>query len=87
MSAPDYFQVFGLAPKLALDLADLEQRFYRLSRESHPDRFQRGTPAERERSLDASATLNDAYRRTPLIVLGNSADVSDALACCGNTCT
>jgi molecular chaperone HscB len=62
MSAPDYFQFFGLAPKLALDLADLEQRFYRLSRELHPDRFQRSTPAERERSLNASATLNDAYR-------------------------
>ncbi len=54
MSAPDYFQVFGLAPKLALDLADLQERFYRLSREVHPDR-QRGT-------LEASATLNDAYR-------------------------
>ena len=69
MSAPDYFQVFGLAPKLVLDLADLEQRFYRLSRESHPDRFQRATPAERERSLDASAILNDAYRtlRDPVL--------------------
>ena len=62
MSAPDYFQFFGIAPRLALDLADLEQRFYRLSRELHPDRFQRAQPAERERSLDASATLNDAYR-------------------------
>ena len=62
MSAPDYFQFFGLEPKLALDLGDLEQRFYRLSRELHPDRFQRATPAERQRSLEASAILNDAYR-------------------------
>jgi molecular chaperone HscB len=62
MSAPDYFQFFGLAPRLALDLGDLEQRFYRLSRELHPDRFQRATTAERERSLEASAILNDAYR-------------------------
>jgi len=62
MSAPDYFQFFGTEPKLSLDLADLEQRFYRLSRELHPDRFTRAAPAERERSLEASAILNDAYR-------------------------
>jgi molecular chaperone HscB len=62
MSAPGYFEFFGLEPKLALDRDDLERRFYRLSRELHPDRFQRATPAERERSLEASAILNDAYR-------------------------
>ncbi|HEY1203540.1 MAG: Fe-S protein assembly co-chaperone HscB [Bryobacteraceae bacterium] len=62
MSSPDYFEFFGLEPKLALDLGDLEQRFYRLSRELHPDRFQRSTPDERERSLESSAILNDAYR-------------------------
>jgi molecular chaperone HscB len=62
MSAPDYFEFFGLEPKLALDLADLEQRFYRLSRELHPDRVQRLPPAARQRSLDQSALLNDAYR-------------------------
>jgi molecular chaperone HscB len=58
----DYFHFFGLEPKLALDADDLRARFYRLSREVHPDRFQRATPAEQERSLDASAFLNDAYR-------------------------
>jgi molecular chaperone HscB len=58
----DYFQFFGLEPKLTLDAADLRARFYALSRELHPDRFQRATPAERQRSLDASAFLNDAYR-------------------------
>lgn len=62
MHAPDYFQFFGLAPKLALDPGELQARFYCLSRELHPDRFQRATPAEQERSLQASAFLNDAYR-------------------------
>jgi molecular chaperone HscB len=62
MSAPDYFQFFGLEPRLGIDLGDLERRFYRLSRELHPDRFTRGTHAEQERSLEASAVLNDAYR-------------------------
>jgi molecular chaperone HscB len=62
MDKPDYFQFFGLEPKLTLDAGDLESRFYRLSRELHPDRFLRATPAERQRSLEAAAMLNDAYR-------------------------
>jgi molecular chaperone HscB len=62
MNTPDYFQFFGLERKLALDPADLESRFHKLSRRLHPDRFARATPAERERALEASAVLNDAYR-------------------------
>jgi curved DNA-binding protein CbpA len=59
---PDYFEVFGLDRKLCLDLDDLQRRFYSLSRELHPDRYTRATPAERTRALEASAVLNDAYR-------------------------
>lgn len=62
MDTPDYFQFFGLDRRLALDPAELESRFYRLSRQLHPDRYAQGTPAERERSLEATAILNDAYR-------------------------
>jgi molecular chaperone HscB len=62
MGTPDYFQFFGLERKLALDAADLESRFHKLSRQLHPDRYVRATPAERERALEASAVLNDAYR-------------------------
>jgi molecular chaperone HscB len=62
MDAPDYFHFFGLDARLSLDLADLENRFHRLSRQLHPDRHARATPAQRERSLEASAILNDAYR-------------------------
>ncbi len=58
----DYFEWFGLAPRLELDAAELEARFYRLSRQLHPDRYLRATPAERARALAASAELNDAYR-------------------------
>ncbi|HEX8986240.1 MAG TPA: Fe-S protein assembly co-chaperone HscB [Bryobacteraceae bacterium] len=60
--APDYFQIFDLPRKLSIDAFHLEQRFYELSRKLHPDRFLRATAAERERSLEASALLNDAYR-------------------------
>jgi len=62
MDAPDYFRIFGLEPRLSIDLPDLERLFYQLSREVHPDRFQRATAAAREKSLEATTTLNDAYR-------------------------
>jgi molecular chaperone HscB len=58
----DYFSVFGLEPKLNLDLAALEQEFHRLSRKLHPDRFARAGENEREWSLADTALLNDAYR-------------------------
>lgn len=58
----DYFSVFGLEPKLNLDLAALEHEFHRLSRKVHPDRFARAQDNERQWSLADTALLNDAYR-------------------------
>lgn len=58
----DYFVFFGLEPKLAIDLKDLEKRFLDLSRKYHPDLNARKPPAEREQALASSAVLNDAYR-------------------------
>ncbi len=66
---PDYFRFMGLEPRLNLDMADLQQRFYTLSRLLHPDRFTRATPTEQQYSLEATAILNDAYRvlRDPVL--------------------
>jgi molecular chaperone HscB len=58
----DYFTVFGLEPRLNLDLAALEHEFHRLSRKVHPDRFARAGENERQWSLADTALLNDAYR-------------------------
>jgi molecular chaperone HscB len=58
----DYFSVFGLEPRLNLDLAALEHEFHRLSRKVHPDRFARAGDNERQWSLADTALLNDAYR-------------------------
>jgi molecular chaperone HscB len=58
----DYFSVFGLEPRLNLDLAELEHEFHRLSRKVHPDRFARALENERQWSLADTALLNDAYR-------------------------
>jgi molecular chaperone HscB len=58
----DYFSVFGLEPKLNLDLPKLEHEFHRLSRKLHPDRFARALDNEKQWSLADTALLNDAYR-------------------------
>ena len=58
----EYYEIFGLPRSLNLALDDLQQRFYALSRELHPDRFMRKPEAERQRALDMSSALNDAYR-------------------------
>lgn len=55
---PDYYALFGIAPKLNLDLRDLERQFYALSRKLHPDMH----PLDQQHALDATAQLNDAYR-------------------------
>ncbi len=59
---PDYFKFFDLPKRLSVDTGDLQQRFYRLSRLLHPDRYTRGPSTERQFSLEATAILNDAYR-------------------------
>jgi molecular chaperone HscB len=58
----DYFSVFGLEPKLNIDLSALEHEFHRLSRKLHPDRFARALDNEKQWSLADTALLNDAYR-------------------------
>ncbi len=55
----NYYEVLGIEPRLKLDLDDLRQRFYRLSRQLHPDLAPR---EERARAEEATAALNDAYR-------------------------
>jgi len=58
----DYFSFFGLPRKLNLDVAQLEEEFYDLSRRLHPDLAARADPREQEWSLEQSSRLNNAYR-------------------------
>jgi molecular chaperone HscB len=60
--AADYFGVFSLPRKLALDGKALERSFYKLSRELHPDRFAQASPEKQQWSLEQASLLNDAYR-------------------------
>lgn len=58
----DHFAVFALPRRLQIDLADLEQRYYALSRRLHPDRFSDRPPAEQAASVRMTAVVNRAYR-------------------------
>src|SRR5678815_1607606 len=58
----NYFEVFGLPKRLNLDLKELERTFHELSRKSHPDYFTNAPSEDRQRALQMTATLNDAYR-------------------------
>lgn len=59
---PDYYEFFDLPRRLAVNPEDLKNRFYRLSRLLHPDRYTRRSEQEKRFSLEASSILNDAYR-------------------------
>jgi molecular chaperone HscB len=58
----DYFEVFGLPRKLAIDTSELQRRFYALAREHHPDFHQAAASEERARVEATSALVNTAYR-------------------------
>ncbi len=57
-----FYESLGLEPKLTLDLDDLKKRFYERSRQWHPDHFARASAEDRERSLEMTSVLNDAFR-------------------------
>lgn len=58
----DYFSVFGVKRRFGLDKSELETRFYKLSRELHPDRFATGSMDERRQALEKMSLVNEAYR-------------------------
>jgi molecular chaperone HscB len=58
----DYYELLAVPRSLNLSLDALQQRYYELSRQLHPDRFMQKPEAERQRALDMSSALNDAYR-------------------------
>lgn len=58
----EFFEFFGFTEALVLDTAELQKRFYELSRQLHPDHYTLKTVEERACSLESTSILNDAYR-------------------------
>jgi molecular chaperone HscB len=57
----DYFQVLGVPRRLVQDREVLQQHFYELHRQWHPDRYQTGPQEARSASLRNTAAVNRAY--------------------------
>jgi molecular chaperone HscB len=79
-----YFEAFGIEPKLLLDAEDLQQRFYRLSREFHPDKFSRRPVEEQQVALERTSVLNDGLRtlkdpvrRAEYVLKNNGFDIGE----------
>jgi molecular chaperone HscB len=58
----DYFVVFDLPRRLQVNLEALQEKFYELSRQYHPDFHQMASPQEQALALERSALVNRAYR-------------------------
>jgi molecular chaperone HscB len=57
------YKILGFSREtLVLDLADLEKRFFELSKKFHPDRFASKSQQEIQVSHDRSSSINNAYR-------------------------
>jgi len=64
----DYFQLFGLPAKFAIDRDALDATWRRLASRVHPDRHATAGAAERRVAMQWASTINDAYRilKTPI---------------------
>lgn len=58
----DYFAFMGFPRELTLDEGKLQQKYYELSRQYHPDFHTQGDEQARQQSLEQSSILNQAYR-------------------------
>lgn len=57
----EYFEFYGLTPKLGVDTADLKRRFYQKSRELHPDFHSMEDEETQAKTMDLAAFNNKAY--------------------------
>lgn len=57
------FQLFGLAPRFALERAALDERWKQLQRQVHPDRFAAQDSAAQRVAMQWSVRINEAYNR------------------------
>lgn len=56
-----YFELFGLQPQFAIELATLEANFRKIQAEVHPDKFVTATSSEKLKSMQTATLANEAY--------------------------
>ena len=57
-----HFELFGLVPAFALDVARLESAYRDIQSKVHPDRFAHAGDAERRAAMQMTTRVNEAYR-------------------------
>lgn len=62
MASENYFELFGLSPRYAIDSAALEQTWRALAARVHPDRYATASPAERRVAMQWASSVNEGYR-------------------------
>jgi molecular chaperone HscB len=64
----NHFELFGLTPAYALDLAHLDGAYRDIQSNIHPDRYASAGDAERRASMQMTTQVNEAYRtlRSPV---------------------
>jgi len=58
----NHFELFGLAPRYALDEAALDRAWREIQSQVHPDRHVAASDAERRASMQRTTQVNEAYR-------------------------
>jgi molecular chaperone HscB len=58
----NHFELFGLSPAYALDLAHLDGAYRDIQSKVHPDRYANAGDAERRASMQMTTQVNEAYR-------------------------
>ncbi len=58
----NYFELFNISVSFKVDKNSLQQRFYQLSKQHHPDFYTLNTDIEKAAALEHSAYLNMAYK-------------------------
>jgi molecular chaperone HscB len=58
----NHFELFGLIPAYALDLAHLDSAYRDIQSKVHPDRYANAGDAERRASMQMTTQVNEAYR-------------------------
>ena len=58
----NYFEFFGLKNRLNIDLEELERKFFKFSKECHPDFFINCPDAEKNVCMNRMTFINNAYK-------------------------
>jgi molecular chaperone HscB len=58
----DFFELFGLPARYALDSGELDRAYRDIQSAVHPDRFVHGSDAERRASMQSATHVNEAYQ-------------------------